>query len=127
MTGEFVVSIRSGSKVPVDTVLGWLSTQAHTIHVWYIYLHLVDFHFPANIPCMDGMGGIEKYPFSKEIPNLQRWVPSLSTPLRGVAIVCKGSLQSRDDVHFYEILYRLHGGFKPFLFSPLFGEDSHFD
>ena len=29
----------------------------HTIHVWYIYPHLVDFYLQAvNIPYMDGMG-----------------------------------------------------------------------
>ena len=34
---------------------------SHSIHVWYIYLHLVDFHsiciyMQVNIPYMDPMG-----------------------------------------------------------------------
>ena len=38
--------------------------HTHTIHVWYIYLHLVDFYgkcrkiYQVNIPYMDGMGHV---------------------------------------------------------------------
>ena len=46
----------------------------------------------------------------------------------------RGTICMITSTHFYHILYthctsilRLGGGFKQFLFSPLFGEDSHFD
>ena len=36
--------------------------MSHTIHVWYIYLHLVDFYDKCRyyIPCMDAMGVAKK-------------------------------------------------------------------
>ena len=49
--------------------------KAHSIHVWYIYLHLIDFYgkcwYQYNIPYMAAMGrkNVEKKPW-KSTPTM---------------------------------------------------------
>ena len=57
---------------------GYLTVLTHTIHVGYIYLHLVDFYGNVrNIPYMDGMGFRSYFtPFIGRVTQLVGVIPS---------------------------------------------------
>ena len=75
----------------------------HSIRLWYICLHLVDFL----------MAHIDKYTIHGWHGQLWHWLPWKQIDMKPIGRGAKFG--------------RLGGGFQDFLFSSLFGEDSHFD